>query len=44
MQPFRFTLALHDRDLDGQDAKLTWSVDKDTEPGRLLFGEARLGE
>lgn len=43
-QPFRFTVALHDRDQDGKDAKLTWSVDQETDPGRLLFGEARLSQ
>jgi hypothetical protein len=43
-RPFRFAIALHDRDdEEGKSAKLIWSVDKETDPGRLLFGEARLG-
>lgn len=43
-QSFRFSLALHDRDRDGQMAKLHWSVDQQSDPGRLLFGEARLSD
>lgn len=43
-QPFRFAVTLHDRDRDGKEAKLVWSVDKETDPGRLLFGEAWLSE
>ena len=40
--PVRFSVAYHDRDTDGKEAKLHWSVDNASEPGTLLFGTIRL--
>ena len=41
-RPFGCTVTLHDRDADGTSAKLVWSLDKETDPDRLLLGEVRL--
>jgi hypothetical protein len=34
----RFSVAYHDRDLDGKAAKLVWSIDTASVPGTVLFG------
>lgn len=41
-RPVRFSVAYHDRDLDGKDGKLHWSVDTASVPGTILFGHVRL--
>lgn len=41
-KPVRFSLAFHDRDADGKDGKLHWSVDSASAPGTIRFGELTL--
>jgi hypothetical protein len=41
-QPVRLSVAYHDRDTDGKDGKLHWSVDTASVPGTILFGEVTL--
>jgi hypothetical protein len=41
-QPVRFSVAYHDRDTDGKDGKLHWSVDTASVPGTILFGQVTL--
>ena len=41
-RPVRFSVAYHDRDADGKDGKLHWSVDTASVPGTILFGKVTL--
>ena len=41
-RPVRFSMAYHDRDADGKDGKLHWSVDTASVPGTILFGQVTL--
>lgn len=41
-QPVRLSVAYHDRDSDGKEGKLHWSVDTASVPGTILFGQVTL--
>ena len=40
--PVGFSLAYHDRDLDGKEAKLHWSIDTTSNPGKIILGQLTL--
>jgi len=40
--PVAFSVAYHDRDRDGEEGKLHWSIDTASHPGQIFFGHLAL--